>query len=331
MIIDAKAESGSSEYCGSVYYIDREKAPEVHHYIGNVKITPLKIVLTVAIVAMLAAAIVIISLYIAGVFGDSKPPVSNEFKHEKAYLYEGTYLVGKDMEAGEFAAFKDPSESRGTVLVLTDPKASAGTSACVAEYRFANNTYFTVKEGYYVKVDDCNIFRIGEKKVEALADGSFEGNVMLRGGSDLPVGNYILHNTDDNMQYSDIKCVIGGKTYDKKIGYRTHINVGEGDYIYLSRGKLYAEKDAPQPLLGQNGEYLQGQYKVGLDIPKGRYRIDCGKACNVAFFVHNKSGSAFFDKTDEVSPTTMSGYLDLQEGDYIYLYMIKLIADGDGK
>ena len=79
-------------------------------------------------------------------------------------------------------------------------------------------------------------------------------------------------------------------------------------------------KDAPQPLLGQNGEYLQGQYKVGLDIPEGRYKIDCGKACSVAYFVHNKLGSAFFDKADQVSPTTMSGYLDLQEGDYIYLY-----------
>lgn len=188
LVIDANAESGKCEYCGSVYYIDTQKPAEVHHYFGNVRITPVRIVLAISVVAVLAAAIVILSLYFSGVFGGDQPPVSGKFMHEKAYLYEGTYLVGEDMTAGEFVAFKDPAKERGRVLILTDPKASAGTSACIAEYRFANNEYFTVDDGLYVKVEDCNIFRIGDKTVDATSDGSFEGNTVLRGGTDIPVG-----------------------------------------------------------------------------------------------------------------------------------------------
>ena len=159
LIIDARAHSGQCEYCGAVYYIDSQKPDEVHHYIGNVKITPIRIVLAISLVAVLAAAIVILSLYFSGVFDGNKPAVSDGFRHAKAYLYEGTYLVGEDMDEGEFAAFKDPAKGRGRILILTDPKASAGTSACLGEYAFAENCYFTVKKGEYVKVEDCNVFR----------------------------------------------------------------------------------------------------------------------------------------------------------------------------
>lgn len=330
LIIDAKSTSGKCEYCGSAYYIESPEAEEVHHYFGNVKITPLRVVASIVAVAVLVAAIVIVSLYFTGVFEDKKPPIATQFKHEKAYLYEGTYLVGEDMDKGEYVAFKDPSKDAGRILILTDKDASAGTSACIAQYRFANNAYFTVEEGLYVKVEDCNIFKVGDMKVDAMSDGTFEGNAVLRGGSDIPVGNYILCNDDKTMQYASIKCIIGGKQYEKTIGYRCHLNIGEGDYVYLTRGKLYAEKDAPAPLKGEKGEYLQGQYKVGLDIPAGRYKIYCGNAGGVAYFVQNSEGFAFFDKSQEVSPSTMNGYLDLQEGDYIYLYMISLYpAEGE--
>ncbi len=325
LIIDVNAESGKCEYCGSVYYIDKQVPAEVHHYFGNIKITPLKVVLSIAVVALLAAAIVIISLYFSGIFGNGTNSVPHEFRHEKAYLYEGTYLVGEDMSAGEFAAFKDPAEERGRILILTDPAASAGTSACLEEYRFANNVYFTVKDGLYVRVEDCNVFRIGDKTVAATSDGNFEGNVMLRGGTDIPVGNYILHNEDKTMQYTDVTCVIDGKEYTKRIGFRSHLNIGDGDYVSLMRGKLFPETEAPGPITDENGGYLPGQYKVGSDIPAGRYKIECGNAGMVAWFVHNKSGSAFFDDDEKISPSSMSGYLDLEDGDYVYIYMALLL------
>jgi len=331
LIIDAKAESGVCEYCGAVYYNTDAQAPaEVHHYFGNVKITPARIILAVLLVAALAAAIVVLALYFSGVFNKADSPISNEFKHEKAYLYEGTYLVGEDMEEGEFVAFKDPAKQRGRILILTDPNASAGTSACLEEYRFANNTYFTVSSGTYVKVIDCNVFRVGGIKAEPMADGSFEGNLMLRGGTDIPAGNYILCNDDSNLRYADITCVIDGVEYKKRVGMRTHLNIGEGDYVYLTFGKLYAESAAPMPDVTEDGGYPSGQYKVGTDIPAGRYSLDTGSASMVACFVLNNDGFAFFGKDEEVSPTTMCGYLDLEDGDYIYLYMITLVPqDGE--
>ncbi|MBD5092221.1 MAG: hypothetical protein HDT36_02420 [Clostridiales bacterium] len=330
VIVEAGAECGRCEYCGAVYYLDRQKPAEVHHYFGNVKITPARIVLAISVVAVLAAAIVILALYFSGVFSEKTPPVSNEFRHEKAYLYEGTYLVGEDMDEGEFVAFKAPAEKRGRILVLTDPNASAGTSACLAEYTFANNSYFTVKKGMYVKVEDCNVFRVGDKTVDSMADGSFEGNIVLRGGTDIPVGNYILINDDKNMRYASITCDIGGNEYRKTIGSRTHLTIGEGDYVYLTLGKLYAESNAPMPITGENGEYPFGQYKVGLDIQAGRYRLYSGNASMVAYFVQNKDGFAFFDKSEQISSSTMSGYVDLEDGDYIYLYMIELVpVDGE--
>ncbi len=331
LIIDAKADSGQCRYCGANYYIDRQKPTQVHHYIGNIKITPARIVAAISAVAVLAAAIVIISLYFAGVFGNRKPPVSDDYRHQKAYLFEGTYLVGEDMEEGEFVAFKNPAKASGRILILKDKNASAGTSACIADYKFAENYYFTVKKGQYVKVVDSNVFRVGDKTVAAMADGSYEGNIVLRGGSDIPAGNYILHNEDKTMQYSDIKCVVGGVLYVKKIGYRSHLTIGEGDYVYLTRGKLYAENDAPKPVKGERDEYLYGQYKVGVDIEAGRYKFDYGNAGNVAFFAVNKNGFAFFDESQEINPTTTHGYVDLEDGDYIYLYMIKLLPQEENE
>ncbi|MDE5618558.1 MAG: hypothetical protein K2I79_03640, partial [Clostridia bacterium] len=117
LIIDADAESGVCEYCGTVYYIDKQKPAEVHHYFENIKITPAKIILSIVIIALLAAAITIISLYFTGVFGDKTPPISDKFEHKDAYKYEGTYLVGQDMDEGEFVAFKDPSKERGRILI----------------------------------------------------------------------------------------------------------------------------------------------------------------------------------------------------------------------
>lgn len=323
LIIDADAESGTCEYCGTVYYIDKQKPAKVYHYFENVKITPAKIALILVVIALLAAAITIIALYFSGVFGDKTPPISEKFEHKKAYLYEGTYLVGEDMEAGEFVAFKDPSKERGRILILTDKDGLAGTSACLEDYRFANNCYFTVKQGVYVKAEDCNIFRIGDKTVESMPDGSYEGNLTLRGGADIPAGNYVLTNQNSSLQYAKIKCVIGGKEYEKQIGFRTHLTISEGDYIYLTIGKLFAEENAPSPTLGDDGEYLQGQYKVGVDIPAGRYKLNYGNAGNVAYFV--KNSFAFFDKEESLPPYTTSGYIDLQDGEYIYLYMIRLV------
>ncbi|MDE5602069.1 MAG: hypothetical protein K2J16_06185 [Clostridia bacterium] len=330
VIVDANTKCGRCEYCGAVYYLDRQKPAEVHHYFGGVKVTPAKIALLISVIAAVAAAIVILALYFSGVFNKSTPPISNEFRHEKAYLYEGTYLVGEDMDEGEFVAFKAPNAKRGRILVLTDPNASAGTSACIAEYLFANNSYFSGKRGTYVKVEDCNVFRVGDKTVDSMKDGSFEGNIVLRGGTDIPVGNYVLINDDNSMRYASITCVIGGKEYKKTIGARTHLTVGEGDYVYLTIGKLVAEANAPMPTKGEKGGYAFGQYKVGVDIPAGRYRIYSGNASMVAYFVQNKAGFAFFDKDEQVSPSTMSGYVDLEDGDYIYLYLIELIpVDGE--
>ncbi len=324
LIIDARADSGKCEYCGSVYYIDKQKPAEVHHYFGNIRITPPRVVLAVTLAAVLAAAIVILSLYFSGVFDEKKPPIADKFEHESAYLFEGTYLVGEDMDAGEFAAFKAPSAARGEILVLTDPNASAGTSACLAQYLFRNNEYFTVEAGVYIKVKDCNVFRVGDKKVDAQSDGSFEGVMVLRGGTDIPVGNFVISNQDATTgQYTKIKCVIGGKTYEKQLGFRTHLNVGNGDYVYLVYGKLYAEKDAPAPVPGEDGEYVSGQYKAGFDIPVGRYRING----NYGRFVHNTSGFAFFDTGELTDPSTMSRYIDLREGDYIYFTQLTIVKE----
>ncbi len=325
LVIDANAESGKCEYCGSVYYIDKQKPAEVHHYFGNIRITPLRVVLAVALAAVLAAAIVILSLYFSGVFDDKKPPVSEKFEHEKAYLFEGTYLVGADMDAGEFVAFKAPSAERGEILVLTDKNASAGTSAEVARYVFKDNEYFSVETGVYVKVKDCNVFRVGDKKVEAKQDGSFEGVSVLRGGTDIPAGNYVICNDDAKTgQYTDVKFVIGGKEYKKRLGFRTHLNVGNGDYVYLVYGKLYAEQSAPMPVSDESGEYKCGQYKAGLDIPVGTYCI-----LGNGYFVHNVSGSAFFDKSELIDPSTMSRVIDLEEGDYIYIDQLLRLAKKD--
>lgn len=332
LIIDAKADSGKCEYCGSVYYIDKQKPAEIHHYFGNVKITPPRVVAVISLAVILASAIVVLALYFAGVFTPAKPPVSEEFRHGKAVLYEGTYLVGKDIQPGEYAAFKAPSAERGRISMLTERNAGVGTSLCKADYRFANNLYFTAEEGLYIRVEDCNVFKVGDKKVEPLKDGSFEGIYMLRGGTDIAVGDYVISNSDTQTgQYTKVKCVIGGKDYEKVLGFRTYLNIAEGDYIYLTYGKLWAESEAPEPTKGENGKFLQGQYKVGKDIRAGRYEFDCGNACSVAYFVHNSDGFAFFDKDDMKKPSEQPHYyIDLKDGDYIYLYKMNLKPyDGD--
>ena len=332
LVIDAKADSGKCDYCGAAYIVDKQKPAEIHHYFGNVRITPLRIALAISVAALLAAAIVLISLYCAGVFSDKKNPVSEEFRHEKAYRYAGTYLVGQDLEAGEYVAFKNPAKNGGRIYMLTDKNASPNTSACKFNESFQNNLYFTAIDGLYVKAIDCNIFRVGDITVDPMADGSFEGRYMLRGGTDIPVGNYILCNDDINRQYANVSCIIGGKKVEKQLKFRTHWNIGEGDYVNLSVGKLYAESAAPTPLKDDDGNYLPAQYKVGVDIPAGKYKFKkYFSSAQDLYYILNKSGSADLGDGRKIMLSETDWTVVLEKGDYIYLYMCVLSPEDDAQ
>ena len=94
----------------------------------------------------------------------------------------------------------------------------------------------------------------------------------------------------------------------------------------LSVGKFYAEAEAPAPLIDDDGNYLPAQYRVGVDIPAGKYALK--KYYSTAqdlYYILNTTGSADLDDGQKIMLSETDWTVILHDGDYICLNMCVLV------
>lgn len=96
-------------------------------------------------------------------------------------------------------------------------------------------------------------------------------------GKDIPAGTYYIEATSQYGGYFAVtkdksgatKSIIENDTF----ATHTFIKVTSGQYVTLTRAKMVAAKNAPEFKTDKNGYYDEGSYRVGTDIPAGKYKL----------------------------------------------------------
>ena len=155
-------------------------------------------------------------------------------------LGSGMWKVGEDLEPGEYILVKNSDEYMGSFDITTGT--SGDFDEIVESNAFHNFEYIKVKDGQYLKLDDCTLYIIDEikpgmhlEKFDELTNG------MFIVGIDIEPGQYKLENIDKeyNGWFSLYNSLDGG--YNGGIDLpdsdffdnNTLITLTEGQYLKL--------------------------------------------------------------------------------------------------
>lgn len=152
-----------------------------------------------------------------------------------------------------------------------------------------------------------------------------EGQYLV--GVDIPSGEYMLWATDDNYDgYFCYSTDANGKDIIKNgtFGANSIIKVRYGEYLTLTRCYAVALADAETPEK-VGGAYGEGFYIVGEHIPAGTYKLIATDTTYSGYYcIYNDlrrediDSNAVFDN---------SRYVELSDGQYLYLERCKIIVD----
>lgn len=106
-------------------------------------------------------------------------------------LSNGTFIVGQDLEPGRYLLGKNEGEFMGSYEITTDTTGDFESN--VDSNAFENFTYIEVKEGQYVHLDKCTLYKVEEiKPYIHIEDLSELTNGMFVVGEDIKPGEYKL-------------------------------------------------------------------------------------------------------------------------------------------
>lgn len=109
----------------------------------------------------------------------------------------------------------------------------------------------------------------------AVEPQNYFANGQFKVGVDLPAGEYVAIGTG----YVEVAASSSGNVKDILVNdnienARRYVVVNDGEYVKLmSDMKLYSLADAPKLDLNYYSKLPANQYKVGVDIPAGEYKI----------------------------------------------------------
>ena len=94
-------------------------------------------------------------------------------------------------------------------------------------------------------------------------------------GDDLPAGEYYVKCNTYNLYLavsSDSSGDLDSVIYNLNTHGGVYITVEDGEYLEIQGGDLYELDDSPDRE-AEDGHYKEGMYKVGDDIPAGKYTV----------------------------------------------------------
>ncbi|MBR3564283.1 MAG: hypothetical protein IKN92_05770 [Clostridia bacterium] len=139
-------------------------------------------------------------------------------------IEEGQYKVGIDIQPGEYVVFCD--SSLGYFSVTKDPNGDD----IIFNETFDYNSFFTVKEGEYVKISGAYAYPVEGNEFEL--DTSGEG--MFRVGIDIPAGEYKVTADDDHGYYCIYKNSRHGNIVNNDFfSGSSYIKIKDGQYLIL--------------------------------------------------------------------------------------------------
>lgn len=151
-------------------------------------------------------------------------------------------------------------------------------AALVLSHYFSDKPAEPPPQKVVIKVEQQTVAPVKPSNVDAPPPAKDEpknyfANGQFKVGVDLPAGEYLAVGTG----YVEVAKSSGGGTNnilinDNIVDAQRYIEISDGEYVKVTGDiKLYPSGDAPK--LDTSGKLQAGQYKVGVDIPAGEYKI----------------------------------------------------------
>ena len=120
------------------------------------------------------------------------------------------------------------------------------------------------------------------------SEKNFYTNGHFEVGKDIPAGVYVVVGRDGTLTVrstADLNAdnIIFGGFFTLWALPRFYLELEDGEFVDVSGKKIYPVANAPK--IETDGKISSGQYKAGVDIPAGEYKITPLQSGSVYFFV----------------------------------------------
>lgn len=164
-------------------------------------------------------------------------------------LSDGTFKVGKDLDPGIYVLVKQDGEFMGSFDITTDTTGDVESS--VDSNAFENFSYIEVKDGQYLQLNKCDLYKVDEIKDKALDFSNLDEltNGMYIVGEDIQPGEHKLEAIDSD---SDGWFCLYNNLGD---GYKNAPDLQTADYF--SGSKLITLKEGQYLKLDSNTKVIK--------------------------------------------------------------------------
>ena len=164
-------------------------------------------------------------------------------------LSDGTFKVGEDLDPGIYVLVKQDGEFMGSFDITTDTTGDVESS--VDSNAFENFSYIEVKDGQYLQLNKCDLYKVDEIKDKALDFSNLDEltNGMYIVGEDIQPGEHKLEAIDSD---SDGWFCLYNNLGD---GYKNAPDLQTADYF--SGSKLITLKEGQYLKLDSNTKVIK--------------------------------------------------------------------------
>ncbi len=183
----------------------------------------------------------------------SQQEYSNQNKKDDSQisfkLSDGTFKVGEDLDPGIYVLVKHDGEFMGSFDITTDTTGDLDSK--VDSNAFENFSYIEVKDGQYLQLNKCDLYKIDEIKDEALDFSNLDEltNGMYIVGKDITPGEHKLEVINDGSE--GWFCLYNNLAG----GYNNSPDLQTADYF--SGSKLITLKDGQYLKLDDNTKIIK--------------------------------------------------------------------------
>lgn len=140
---------------------------------------------------------------------------------------------------------------------------------------------------------------------------------MYKVGTDIPAGEYVIMQDSSYCYFNLTKDSTGESSSIiavETIYSRGYVTLSNGQYLSVSGGLIYPIKDAPKFTV-TDGKYSSGEYKVGVDIPAGEYKVISDSS--YCYMKVTKNSTKLTGSIVSIKTVDPSSYVTVKNGQYL--------------
>lgn len=120
---------------------------------------------------------------------------------------------------------------------------------------------------------------------------------MYKVGVDIEPGEYFVTNKKGSLAYVEVCSDSSGKfdsiVTNENVSTFFFITVIDGQYLKVKKASFVNAEHAITPAADESGNYQEGMYRVGIDIPAGEYKINTRPGDSIYYEVLTDSSGDF--------------------------------------